>query len=191
MSKRHPVRLSSTCPRQNQLPRKQIEHCNITTCLSNIRSLALLLLLITCHDVRHACQLQALGYCTMLQDYTNGQCTTKCLDSSKCSSPRPPCAFRALAEEADFEHYRGCTDVCGLYLDDIPSFKPVLFEVFRSIINIHGHLSVTNNKNIYSLDFLENVVSVRPGRVLDYVSSASHLVFSIMLSFLFQQEVSV
>ena len=95
--------------------------------------------------------------CPGVTDYQTGMCTNRCQNYSMCSSSRPPCIFRPLRSADDFAYYQGCTEVCGLYMDNLPNFDPVLFNVFKNLTFIRGVLSITNNRYLYSLDFLSAV----------------------------------
>ncbi len=94
-------------------------------------------------------------------DYITGLCASECIDPSKCSSPSAPCVYKPIRTEDDFAYYSNCTEVCGLYLNDMPNFDPILYKAFANLTKIRGHLSITNNKYIYSLDFLSSITIVR------------------------------
>lgn len=96
-----------------------------------------------------------------MNDYVTGTCASACVDYSKCSLPAPPCPYRPIMNESDFAYYSTCKEVCGLHLDDMPNFNPLLYSAFWNITSVRGHLSVTNNKYIYALDFLPNLRAVR------------------------------
>ena len=95
-----------------------------------------------------------------MHDNITDYCTTECVDPQQCSNADPPCEFLQLETADDFAQYTNCTDVCGLYLDNLPNFDPSLFSAFKNLRRVIGHLSVTNNQYLYSLDFLANLTFV-------------------------------
>jgi hypothetical protein len=110
-------------------------------------------------------------------------CTTQCYDQTKCSSPTRTCPYRPIKTEADFAYYAGCNEVCGLYLDNMPNFDPLLYSVFRNLTRVRGHLSITNNKYIYSLDFLKSVVVVSiQNHFLRQLEVFANLIFRAVLT---------
>jgi hypothetical protein len=102
---------------------------------------------------------QLFATCRLIQDRLTGNCVTRCLDESKCSAPQP-CPFKPLRSVADFAYYQNCEEACSLHLDDLDNFDPTLFNVFKRLRRIRGTLSVTNNKYLYTLEFLSGVEQV-------------------------------
>ncbi len=87
-------------------------------------------------------------------------CTSQCVDPNHCSSSSVPCGRKAILSEADVLSLENCTEVCGLYLENMPNFDVRVFRALSKLKYIRGHLSVRNNPYLTSLDFLSAVVLV-------------------------------